>query len=67
MRGEENTAARVGAGWEVCLPALDAWARGERFGGPHAGDTPPWHEYHRSYVGAGVPSGSPVPSMDDAS
>lgn len=64
---EENTAARNGAGWEVCLMALDAWARGERFEGAHAGDTPPWHEFYRGYVGTGVPSGAPVPGMDDAS
>ncbi|WP_033318987.1 SRPBCC family protein [Streptomyces yerevanensis] len=64
---DENTAARNGAGWEVCLRALDAWARGERFEGPHAGDTAPWHEFYRGYIGAGVPSGASVPGMDDAS
>ncbi|MFJ1602290.1 SRPBCC family protein [Streptomyces sp. NPDC088253] len=60
----ENTAARNGAGWEVCLAALDAKARGERVEGPHAGATAPWKEIYARYVEAGVPSGAPVPGMD---
>ncbi|WP_432041185.1 SRPBCC family protein [Streptomyces cadmiisoli] len=59
--GEENTAARNGAGWEVCLSALDAKARGERFEGPHAGATAPWKGYYQGYIDAGVPSGAPIP------
>ncbi|MEW2398789.1 SRPBCC family protein [Streptomyces sp. NPDC046862] len=59
-----DTAARNGAGWEVCLTALDAWARGEDLGGPHAGATAPWQEIYRGYVDAGVPSGAPVPGLD---
>ncbi|MEV6112715.1 SRPBCC family protein [Streptomyces sp. NPDC052109] len=61
---EANTAARNGAGWEVCLAALDATARGERFGGPHAGAGAPWKEFYDAYLGAGVPSGAPVPGLD---
>ncbi|MEV0225451.1 SRPBCC family protein [Streptomyces sp. NPDC050704] len=60
----ENTAARNGAGWEVCLSALDAKARGERFEGPHAGATAPWQEIYARYVEAGVPSGAPIPGLD---
>ncbi|MGP4045866.1 SRPBCC family protein [Streptomyces sp. 2A115] len=60
----ENTAARNGAGWEVCLTALDAWARGERFDGPHAGADAPWQEIYARYVEAGVPSGASVPGLD---
>ncbi|MFI6273792.1 SRPBCC family protein [Streptomyces sp. NPDC050988] len=60
----ENTAARNGAGWEVCLSALDAHARGASFGGPHAGADAPWQEVYRAYVEAGVPSGAPVPGLD---
>ncbi|MEU6607709.1 SRPBCC family protein [Streptomyces shenzhenensis] len=59
--GEENTAARNGAGWEVCLAALDAMARGEAFTGPHAGASAPWKEFYAAYLAAGVPSGAPVP------
>ncbi len=59
--GEENTAARNSAGWEVCLSALDAKARGERFQGPHAGVTTPWKEYYQGYLDAGLPSGAPIP------
>jgi uncharacterized protein YndB with AHSA1/START domain len=62
--GEANTAARNGAGWEVCLSALDAEARGERFDGPHAGVGPAWKEYYEGYVEAGIPSGAPIPGRD---
>lgn len=62
--GEADTAARNGAGWEVCLAALDAKARGERFEGAHAGMSAPWKEFYDAYLGAGVPSGAPVPGMD---
>ncbi|KAB1140375.1 SRPBCC family protein [Streptomyces luteolifulvus] len=62
----ENTAARTAAGWEVCLAALDALARGERFEGPHAGAGAPWQEFYDGYVAASVPSGAPVPGLDDA-
>lgn len=60
----ENTAARNGAGWEVCLAALDAKARGARFEGPHAGAHALWKEFYDGYLAAGVPSGAPVPGLD---
>ncbi|MFF7970040.1 SRPBCC domain-containing protein [Streptomyces sp. NPDC007905] len=60
----ENTAARNSAGWEVCLAALDARAGGERSQGPHAGAGARWKEFYDGYVGAGVPSGAPVPGVD---
>ncbi|MFB7243562.1 SRPBCC family protein [Streptomyces populi] len=56
-----DTAARNGAGWEVCLAALDAAARGERPEGPHAGGEAAWKGIYDAYVEAGVPSGAPVP------
>jgi uncharacterized protein YndB with AHSA1/START domain len=59
--GEENAAARNAAGWEVCLAALNAKARGERFQGPHAGTSALWKEYYEGYVEAGIPSGAPIP------
>jgi uncharacterized protein YndB with AHSA1/START domain len=59
-----DEAARNGAGWEVCLAALDAWTRGEESDGPHAGATAPWKEFYDGYVEAGVPSGAPVPGFD---
>ena len=55
-----DTAARNGAGWEVCLTALDAKAHGEQAAGASA----PWKELYRAYVDAGVPSGAPVPGTD---
>ncbi|MGW1166837.1 SRPBCC family protein [Streptomyces sp. NPDC002550] len=62
--GESDTAARNGAGWEVCLAALDAKARGGRFEDAHAGVSAPWKEFYDAYIGAGVPSGAPVPGLD---
>jgi hypothetical protein len=59
-----DSAARNGAGWEVCLAALDALARNERFEGPHAGAGAPWKEFYAAYLDAGVPSGAPVPGLD---
>ncbi|MFF9817369.1 SRPBCC family protein [Streptomyces sp. NPDC014006] len=59
-----DTAARNGAGWEVCLAALDAAARGERLQGPHAGPTADWKALYAAYIDAGVPSGAPVPGLD---
>ncbi|GAA2278855.1 hypothetical protein GCM10010234_14260 [Streptomyces hawaiiensis] len=60
----EDTAARNGAGWEVCLAALDTRTRGEEATGPHAGADAPWKELYAAYVAAGVPSGAPVPGLD---
>ncbi|MFG3583074.1 SRPBCC family protein [Streptomyces sp. NPDC047990] len=59
----EDTAARNGAGWEVCLATLDARARGEHSPGPHAGGAAPWREAYDAYLAAGVPSGAPVPGI----
>ncbi|MCW8380433.1 SRPBCC family protein [Streptomyces justiciae] len=56
---EANTAARNGAGWEVCLAALERYADGA--------STPseaPWKVFYDAYVDAGVPSGAPVPGLD---
>ncbi|MEU6776061.1 SRPBCC family protein [Streptomyces sp. NPDC046759] len=61
---EANTAARNGAGWEVCLAALDARARDERFEGPHTGPGASWKEFYAGYLDAGVPFGAPVPGLD---
>ncbi|MFJ7345572.1 SRPBCC family protein [Streptomyces sp. NPDC101110] len=60
----QDSAAGNGAGWEVCLAALDARARGEETAGPHAGADAPWKELYAAYVAAGVPSGAPVPGLD---
>ncbi|MEU5511658.1 SRPBCC family protein [Streptomyces fungicidicus] len=62
--GAEDTAARSAAGWDVCLAALDARARGERSGGPRPGARAQWRELYAAYVASGVPSGAPVPGTD---
>ncbi|GAA2492929.1 SRPBCC family protein [Streptomyces longisporus] len=59
-----DTAARNAAGWEVCLAALDAKARGERFEGPDSGAGAGWKDFYEGYIEAGVPSGAPVPGLD---
>ncbi|MDH6546790.1 SRPBCC family protein [Streptomyces sp. SAI-041] len=56
--GATDSAARNGAGWEVCLASLDA-----RAGGRHR-EEPHWKELYQAYVDAGVPSGAPVPGTD---
>ncbi|MEV6195356.1 SRPBCC family protein [Streptomyces sp. NPDC051920] len=61
---ERNTAARNGAGWEVCLAALDRAVGGGPAEGPRAGGMKAWREIYEDYVGAGVPSGAPVPATD---
>ncbi|MFE2216885.1 SRPBCC family protein [Streptomyces canus] len=53
-----DTAARNGAGWDVCLAGLDARAHGRSL------EEPQWKELYQAYVDAGVPSGAPVPRMD---
>lgn len=55
---EANTAARNGAGWEVCLAAL------ERHADSSPGSRVPWKEFYDGYLAAGVPSGAPVPGLD---
>ncbi|GLP69470.1 hypothetical protein TUSST3_60920 [Streptomyces sp. TUS-ST3] len=50
-----DTAARNGAGWDVCLARLDARARDEHPEGPD------WEELYQAYVDAGIPSGAVVP------
>lgn len=62
--GAENTASRNGAGWEICLAALDAKARGEAVEGPHTGAGAPWKAFYDGYLAAGVPSGAVVPGLD---
>ena len=62
--GAADTASRNGAGWEVCLAALDAKARGEAVAGPHAGAGAPWKAFYEGYLAAGVPSGAVVPGLD---
>ncbi|MEU9380849.1 SRPBCC family protein [Streptomyces sp. NPDC048279] len=61
---EQNAAAPNGAGWEVCLLALDALARGEGHAGPHSEDAADWREFYDAYLDAGVPSGAPIPGPD---
>ncbi|MFF0780081.1 SRPBCC family protein [Streptomyces sp. NPDC003720] len=61
---DDKAAARNAAGWEVCLAALDARARGEHPDGPHAGAGAAWREFYDAYVAAGAPSGAPVPGLD---
>lgn len=62
---EQDAAARNAAGWQVCLDALDAAARGDEYDGPHTGATSAWKSYYDTYVAQGVPSGAHVFAADD--
>ncbi|POX37116.1 toxin [Streptomyces sp. Ru73] len=59
-----DAAARNAAGWDVCLAALDAFAEGRSFEGPHSGPTPQWEKLYAEYVAAGLPAGAAVPGKD---
>ncbi|MFD8740178.1 SRPBCC family protein [Streptomyces sp. NPDC059618] len=59
-----DAAARNGAGWEVCLAALDLAVGGGRSEGPHSAGITAWKEIYDVYVEAGFPSGAPVPGTD---
>jgi uncharacterized protein YndB with AHSA1/START domain len=58
---ERDTAARNGAGWEVCLAELDKHFRGVASEGPHSDDALEWKPIYAEYVAAGVPSGASIP------
>lgn len=60
----EDTAARNGAGWDVCIAVLGAVLAGEETSGPH-GDPEAWRPVYDVYVAAGLPSGAHVPGLDD--
>jgi uncharacterized protein YndB with AHSA1/START domain len=54
---DRSAAARNGAGWNVCLAALEA----------DLDETPPddtaWRAYYDAYLADGVPSGAPFPGQ----
>jgi uncharacterized protein YndB with AHSA1/START domain len=56
-----DTAARNGAGWEVCLDALARTAEEGTAEAPDATPTPEWERHYDAYVAEGVPSGAPIP------
>jgi uncharacterized protein YndB with AHSA1/START domain len=60
---EQDTAARNGSGWSVCLRELDAQMEGQPTGGPHSDSNKAlfWPLYD-AYVAAGVPSGAEIPA-----
>ena len=60
--GEVDAAARTAAGWTVCLDVLERRVAGETPPPPGGVPTPEWRAHYEHYVGAGVPSGAPVPS-----
>ena len=54
---DRSAAARNGAGWNLCLAALDA-ALNET-----TPDDTPWRAYYDAYLADGVPSGAPFPGQ----
>ena len=60
-----NTAARNAAGWHACLEVLDQHLAGAETDGPHGSDDG-WQPLYESYVADGLPSGAPVPGLEEA-
>lgn len=61
----ENTAARNGAGWSMCLRELDKLLADEETAGLHSTESRSWQEYYESYIAAGVPHGAAIPGRPE--
>jgi uncharacterized protein YndB with AHSA1/START domain len=59
-----DTAARSGAGWTVCLHALQRAVDGNPGDGPHGRDALPWTPIYEAYIAAGLPHGAPIPNVE---
>jgi uncharacterized protein YndB with AHSA1/START domain len=60
-----DTAARNGAGWNMCLRELDKLLVGEETSGLHTTTSPTWQQYYDGYVAAGIPHGAAIPGRAD--
>ena len=58
---DRGAAARDAAGWHVCLDLLERSLTGDATQGPTSEPTDEWRDLYEKYVGAGLPSGAPVP------
>jgi uncharacterized protein YndB with AHSA1/START domain len=58
---DRDAAARDAAGWHVCLAHLDRTLAGQAPGAPPSEPTDEWRGLYEKYLGAGLPSGAPVP------
>ncbi len=61
-----GSAAKVAAGWELCLDALAEHAAGRHDGPAPGGPSPAWLELYEAYIAAGMPSGAEVPGLEEA-
>ncbi|HWG24068.1 SRPBCC family protein [Actinospica sp.] len=57
----QDTAARNGAGWSMCLRELDTLLAGGATSGLHTTASPSWQEYYDAYVAAGISHGAAIP------
>lgn len=62
----EDAAAKVAAGWHLCLDAMARRLAGEHDGAAPSGVSPEWLARYDDYVAAGVPAGAEVPGLDEA-
>jgi uncharacterized protein YndB with AHSA1/START domain len=62
----EPAAAKVAAGWHLCLDAMERRLSGEHAGPAPTGASPEWLARYDGYIAAGVPSGAEVPGLDEA-
>jgi uncharacterized protein YndB with AHSA1/START domain len=63
LLGTEDKAARDGAGWHVCLDALQAALSGADTAGIHAPGGP-WRAHYDEYERRGFPATAPIPGVD---
>ena len=57
----EDSAARNGAGWHVCLGELTKHLDGVPDTDPHSGGATAWQPLYEAYVAAGLPAGAEIP------
>ena len=58
---DEDAAAKVAAGWHLCLDLLERRLAGEDVEPPPPGPTPEWQARYDDYVARGFPAGAEIP------
>ncbi|WP_072690584.1 SRPBCC family protein [Rhodococcus marinonascens] len=56
-----NTAARIAAGWSVCLTDLNRFLDGSDVSGHRGEMSSEWRPLYQTYLGEGMPSGAMIP------
>jgi uncharacterized protein YndB with AHSA1/START domain len=58
---DEDAAAKVAAGWHICLDLMERRLAGEEVQPPPPVPTPEWQARYDEYVARGFPSGAEIP------